>query len=173
MQAILKAANRATHGLNWLVGWLIATLLAVMTVLITWQVFARYVMGSPLTFSEEIARFSMVWMTMLGAGYAFRYGALISVDIVSEFAPKRIARFVEISVVLLVAVFALVLLKEGWSLAERVSAQTAPSTRISMLWLYGAMPAGAVLILINAAGLLIDKATGEEPVLAEKEALSE
>lgn len=157
MPGILTALDRAIHGLNWVVGWLIAAILAVMTGLITWQVFARYVMGSPLTFSEEIARFGLVWMTMLGAGYAFRYGTLISIDIVSEIAGPAIRRIVAVAIVLLSVLFAYVLLVEGWNLASRVAIQTAPSTRISMAWLYAAMPLGAALILLNAVGLLIDQ----------------
>lgn len=169
MIGILKAVNRAIHGLNWVVGWFIALLLAVMTALITWQVFARYVMGSPLSFSEEIARFSMIWMTMLGAGYAFRYGTLISVDIVAELASERVERLVAIGIAIASGVFAYVLLTEGWSLANRVSGQTAPSTRVSMLWLYAAMPVGAALIIINAVGLLIDQVTEGRPAKLEEE----
>lgn len=173
MIGILRSVNRAIHGLNWLVGWFIAFLLALMTALIAWQVFARYVMGSPLSFSEEIARFSMIWMTMLGAGYAFRYGTLISVDLVTELASKSVERVFSIAIAFIAILFAYVLLTEGWSLAERVSRQTAPSTRVSMLWLYAAMPIGAALICINGIGLLIDQivegrsATLEEEVNVE------
>lgn len=169
MIGILTSVNRAIHGLNWVVGWFIALLLAVMTALITWQVFARYVMGSPLSFSEEIARFSMIWMTMLGAAYAFRYGTLISVDLVTELASKNIERLFSIAIALISILFAYVLLTEGWSLAERVSRQTAPSTRVSMLWLYAAMPVGAALIIVNGIGLLIDQITQGQPARLEEE----
>ncbi|WP_421709804.1 TRAP transporter small permease [Algihabitans sp.] len=152
----LFAINRAIAGLNWVVGWLLAALLLVMTVFIAWQVFARYVMGSPLFFSEEIARFSMVWMTMLGIGYAFRHGSLISVDILAEFGGITLRRLLAVTIPLIAVVFALVLLVWGIDITERVARQTAPSTRISMGWLYAAVPAGAALIFVNALGLLID-----------------
>jgi TRAP-type C4-dicarboxylate transport system permease small subunit len=153
---MLISINRAISGLNWLIGWLLAALLLVMTVLIAWQVFARYVMGSPLHFSEEIARFSMVWMTMLGAAYAFRYGTLISVDVLSEFSGRKVARVLDVIVTMISCVFAYVLIVEGLAITQRVASQVAPSTRVSMAWLYAAIPAGAVIILINAIGHLID-----------------
>lgn len=156
MQGFLTTLVRGVDGINWVIGWLLAVLLAVMTVLISWQVFARYVMGSSLTFSEEVARFSAVWLTMLGAAYAYRYGSLIAVDLLVSIAGRRGGHMLRIVAALASAVFALVLLFQGLSITERVMSQTAPSTRISMAWLYAAMPAGAAMILINAVAIVAD-----------------
>jgi TRAP-type C4-dicarboxylate transport system permease small subunit len=64
MQNALRTIVRGVDGVNWLVGWLLAAMIMVMSVLISWQVFARYVMGNSLSFSEEVSRFSMVWMAV-------------------------------------------------------------------------------------------------------------
>lgn len=156
MQAVLGTLVRGVDGVNWLIGWLMAALMALMTVLIAWQVFARYVMGNSLTFSEEVARFSTVWLTMLGAAYAYRYGALIAVELLPSLVRPRIATALKILVALVSALFALVLLREGWAITQRVMPQTAPSTRVSMAWLYAAMPAGALMILLNAVAVIAD-----------------
>lgn len=156
MQAVLTAVVRGVDGVNWVIGWLMAVLMAVMTVLISWQVFARYVMGNSLTFSEEVARFSTVWLTMLGAAYAYRYGALIAVELLPSLMGPRMATALKIAVALASAVFALVLLREGWAITQRVLPQTAPSTRVSMAWLYAAMPAGAAMILLNALAVIAE-----------------
>ncbi|WP_050526461.1 TRAP transporter small permease [Pseudorhodobacter aquimaris] len=156
MQFVLRNVIRGVDRVNWLCGWLLALLLLVMTVLISWQVFARYVMGDSLTFSEEVARFSMVWMTMLGAGYAYRQGSLISVELLSDIGGARFANLLRLCVAALSCVFAWVLLTQGWNITGRVVSQTAPSTRVSMAWLYGAMPAGAALIMLNALAILLD-----------------
>ncbi|CAM3172184.1 TRAP transporter small permease [Paracoccus nototheniae] len=156
MQGLLTALVRGVDGINWMIGWLMAALMAVMTVLISWQVFARYVMGDSLTFSEEVARFSTVWLTMLGAAYAYRQGSLIAVDLLSGLAGPRMAIALRVTVALATAVFALVLFRYGLAITERVMSQTAPSTRVSMGWLYGAMPAGALMILINSAAVIAD-----------------
>lgn len=89
MNTYLLAIHRAIDEFNRLIGWILAGLLLLMTMLIFWQVFARFVVGSPLYFSDEIARFSMLWLTFLGAGYAYRKGTLISVDILLEHAGKN------------------------------------------------------------------------------------
>ncbi|QOR39066.1 TRAP transporter small permease [Billgrantia diversa] len=160
MKTTLLLANRAIDQFNRLIGLVLAGLLLVMTVLIFWQVFARFVVGSPLFFSDEIARFAMLWLTFLGAGYAYRKGALISVDIVLEYAGKTLGCLLRVIIVLCSALFAFIMVKYGYDLMDRVSGQTAPSTRISMMWPYMAIPAGGVVILINSLGLLLDEALG-------------
>lgn len=156
MQGLLTALVRGVDGINWMIGWLMAALMAVMTVLISWQVFARYVMGDSLTFSEEVARFSTVWLTMLGAAYAYRQGSLIAVDLLVGLSGPRMAIALRVTAALATAVFALVLLRYGLAITERVMSQTAPSTRVSMGWLYAAMPAGALMILINSVAVIAD-----------------
>lgn len=156
MQRLLTALVRGVDAINWMIGWLMAALMGVMTVLISWQVFARYVMGNSLTFSEEVARFSTVWLTMLGAAYAYRHGGLIAVDLLSGVAGRRMGIALRVTAALASAVFALVLFRYGWAITERVMSQTAPSTRVSMAWLYAAMPAGALMILINTVAVIAD-----------------
>ena len=160
MQRVLRMTVRAVDGINLAVGWVLAGLLLVMTVLISWQVFARYVMGNSLSFSEEVSRFSMVWMTMLGAAYAYRYGSLISVDLLETLSGPKVSRALRLIVAAASCVFAYVLLTQGLSITQRVAMQVAPSTRISMAWLYGAMPAGAGLVLLNAIGILAEDFAG-------------
>ncbi len=159
MQVVLRKLIQGVDCINWLCGWLLATLLLVMTVLISWQVFARYVMGNSLTFSEEVARFSLVWMTMLGAAYAYRHGSLIAVDILSGVAGGRIGKSLRLIVAVASCIFAWVLLQEGFAITERVVAQTAPSTRVSMAWLYAAVPAGAAMIFMNSVVIIAENFT--------------
>ncbi|MCC5959432.1 MAG: TRAP transporter small permease [Rhodobacteraceae bacterium] len=156
MRGVARIVLKGIDGVNWLVGWLLASLLLVMTVLITWQVFARYVMGNSLTFSEEVARFCLVWMTMLGAAYAYRRGSLIAVELLQGMGGPGFRRSLRISIALASALFAWVLLNEGLNITERVVNQTAPSTRVSMAWPYAAMPAGAGLVLLNALANVIE-----------------
>lgn len=156
MQAILTGLVRAVDGVNWAIGWLLAVLMAIMTVLISWQVFARFIIGNSLTFSEEVARFSTVWLTMLGAAYAYRRGALIAVELLSDILGPRKAVVLKVIVAMASATFALVLLHYGIEITERVMRQTAPSTRVSMAWLYAAMPAGAAMIFLNALAIIAD-----------------
>ncbi|WP_372609542.1 TRAP transporter small permease [Aquicoccus sp.] len=73
MRAISDTINRLSWGLNRvaLVGAALAV--ALMLAAAGWQVIARYLLNQPPTWTEELARFSMVWGGLLGASCAYRF----------------------------------------------------------------------------------------------------
>lgn len=72
MRAVANLLDRVSDGLNRvaLVGAALAV--AVMLAAAGWQVVARYLLNQPPIWTEELARFSMVWGGLLGASCAFR-----------------------------------------------------------------------------------------------------
>ena len=58
--------------------------LAIMVCLILGQVFFRYVMNDALNWSEEAARFGMIWMTGLMAPLAYRLGGFVAIDMLGR-----------------------------------------------------------------------------------------
>ena len=62
--------------------------LAAMVCSILAQVFFRYVVGNALPWSEELARFLMLWMTGLIAPSAFRWGGFVAIDMVPMAMPR-------------------------------------------------------------------------------------
>lgn len=161
MTGVLKQYIRVMDILNKVVGWLIALALAVMTVLIFWQVFARYVAGNSLTFSEEISRFLMIWMTLLGAAYAIRQGTLIAVDILPDFTKGKVRKAVKVLAYVLALFFYFILIRFGWEMSNSVAFQHAPSTSISMFWPMFALCAGGCLMFLNTFVVLFEEIIGE------------
>lgn len=89
--------------------------IAVMVVFILIQVFFRYVLGNALPWSEEGARFLMLWMTGLMAPTAFRRGGFVSIEMLVLMLPRALAAFLSlcllcISLLVLVAGFRI-----GWA----------------------------------------------------------
>ncbi|WP_240453805.1 TRAP transporter small permease [Chachezhania antarctica] len=75
LRAIAKGLDRLSAQLN-RVGLAVAVVaVVVMLGSATWQVFARYLLAQPPIWTEELARFSMVWGGMMGASCAFRLKA--------------------------------------------------------------------------------------------------
>lgn len=157
MQKIVNGYSFIVEKINKAITYVLTVLLMVMTVLIFWQVFARFVMGSPLSFSEEIARFCMLWLTMLGSAYAFRKGSLIAVDVLLELGGPIIRKVLKIAIPIISIVFAYILVIHGFELVDRVASQIAPSTRISMKWPVLSVPIGGILIFVNSIDLLFDE----------------
>ncbi|MBS1304269.1 TRAP transporter small permease [Loktanella sp. SALINAS62] len=85
--------------------------LAVMVVLILGQVFFRYVLNDAPNWTEEAARFGMLWMTGLMAPVAYRRGGFVSIDMLGRFLPRLAAALLSL-VLLSITMWVLLILWE-------------------------------------------------------------
>jgi TRAP-type C4-dicarboxylate transport system permease small subunit len=153
-------------GVNRVVGWSLALMLATMTGLIGWQVFARFVVGNSLTFSEEVSRFLMIWLTLLGAAYAVRKGTLLAVELVPDLLTGTTKKVVRLTSHVLSLSFYVILIVFGWDIAATVAYQTAPATGLSMRWPMLALCAGGVLMFLNTLVVMIEDSSWGVPVVS-------
>ncbi|MBF7055104.1 TRAP transporter small permease, partial [Halomonas sp. KAO] len=119
----------------------------VMLISISYQVFARYVLGSPTFWSEELARFLIVWLTMLGSASLMKErDGHISVEYVADKLPMKIGFVVGFIRDLLTIAMCGLLGYYGAKLVE-VGARTSSSgMQVPMSFPYLAIPVGALLI---------------------------
>lgn len=123
--------------------------LAMITVIVSIEVILRYFFGMTLYITEELSRYSMVWMVFLGSSLAIRENSHHRVELlVNLFAPKTRAWF-NLIAQLLLAVFLVFLIIEGGIALSFQFEQIIPTLNISMFWFYLALPVGGVLMLIN------------------------
>ncbi|MDW7677110.1 MAG: TRAP transporter small permease [Bacillota bacterium] len=130
--------------------------MSLMVVIVFAQVVGRYVFNYSFSWSEEIARFLMVWITFAGSAYAFRMGAHIGVTVIVERMPRKIGAYIKLLARVLTIIFFLVLGYYGWhhTVQQYVMGQVAPATRIPVAIPYSAVPIGSFLVIIR----LIDQA---------------
>ena len=105
-----------------IVGWLAyaASVVSAAMVLLTlamtgFSVFRRYVLGRPLTWSDELSGFLVVAIVMLGAAEVLRRGEHVSVDVLTEKATGRKRLILDFWSNLTVAVVSAVLFASGWN----------------------------------------------------------
>lgn len=176
MTAFMEQYRRVVDGLNVAVRWILAALMLVMTVLIGWQVIARFIVGESLTFSEEVSRFVMVWLVIVGAAYAAKNGRLMKVDLVEHMLSGRAKTTVIMIAGMLSIVFYLVLVVFGFFIVNAVSYQLTPATEVSMSIPMAALPVGGLLLIINTihqmfgVALGVEEESGIEELVAEAEA---
>ncbi|WP_108660982.1 TRAP transporter small permease [Acuticoccus kandeliae] len=131
-----------------ILGAVCVALFLVMLVSIFGQVVMRYGFSSPLSWSEELARYAMVWLAMLASALCLRKGqhlALLSADAL----PARIGTPVRVIGTLVVTVLLAILLWHSYDLASRAFRQTTPGLGLSMSWIYASLPAGFALMLLG------------------------
>jgi TRAP-type C4-dicarboxylate transport system permease small subunit len=129
--------------------------LASLTLLVLAAVFWRYVLQDALVWTEEAARYLMVWMGFLGAAVAVREGGHIAIDTLLNKLPQPLYRVVTWGINAVSIGFLLTVAWLGFGLIERVHVQRTPSLDLSMALPYLSIPVGALLMAIQLAALML------------------
>jgi tripartite ATP-independent transporter DctM subunit len=122
-------------------------LIGAITVLVTFQVFARYVLNDTPPWSEELCRYLFVWVSFLGACVAMRRAAHLGVDSLVVRLPAGVREVLRHAVTALVAVFVGLLVWQGAALVPAMAGQRSPSMGISLQWVFVAIPVAAGVML--------------------------
>lgn len=125
----------------------VVLLTAVMVGTIILQVFFRFVLGDPLSWSEELARYAFVWITFLGAAVAYRHGGHIVVETVVVLLPRRLQAILAWLVDALMVLALVVLLVQGLNIVEVNSNVESTMLEIPMSWVYASVPVSAAIML--------------------------
>jgi TRAP-type C4-dicarboxylate transport system permease small subunit len=134
--------------------WGSLTLVGLMTAAILLQVFFRYVLGGALTWTEEVGRYMMVWMTFLVAPIAYRTGANVALEVLAAHIHGRVAEVLKIVLNLLVITFIVVFFYESLGLIGRGFKIKAATFPVQMAWIFMILPASFVVMFTVAIELI-------------------
>jgi len=145
MRAVVRTATRVLETLT-LIG------ISVVSATVVVEVILRYGFGSSLIFTEELTRYTMVWVAFLGGVVALRDGAHVATGGIGDRFGPMVGRAASLLADGLALLFLLTL---AWA-----SVQTLPNQRdqytttleISIFWFYLAIPVGAVLMALVIVG---------------------
>lgn len=126
-----------------------ATAFSVMVLLTVWQVFTRYLLNNPSTWSEELASYLFAWVTILGAAYVFGKRDHMSIPVIVERFSKKMQRSLAILSEVIVFLFAVVIMiYGGLSITSLGMGQLSSSLGIPMGYMYTVIPISGVFIVI-------------------------
>ncbi|WP_439561420.1 TRAP transporter small permease [Roseinatronobacter sp.] len=126
-------------------------LLIAVTLLNLTQVGGRYFFNTGFSWTEEVMRYSMIWLMMLGSVACIFRVEHMGIEVLEGLVRPNLVRFVKSALYSVAAIFCVVILYYGWPLALRNAAQTAPASGIPMIIPYAALPVGAALMLVQIA----------------------
>lgn len=129
--------------------WLLALLMTSIVLDVCWQVITRFVLASPSAYTEELARFLLIWIGILGAAFAFRHKAHLGLDLVTSQLTGRSAQVAQIFALLVSLSFALVVMVHGGAslMALTLSLkQTSAALGLPMGYVYSVLPLSGALI---------------------------
>lgn len=116
----------------------VAVMLA-LVVCVVWQVFSRYVLNQPSTLTDELARFLMIWVGLLGAAYTVGAQRHLSIDLFALALNKRKQLLLSIVINVLILGFAgSVIVTGGLKLIDKTLAtsQVSAAMQIPMGYVY-------------------------------------
>lgn len=143
-------------------------LMSALVLSVVWQVLSRYILSSPSSATEEIARYLMIWVGLLGAAYAFRLRMHLGLNIITEKLQGRSKRNAEIIGLIAAAIFAIAVMIIGGGKLVFLTAelhQTTAVLGIPTAYVYSVIPLSGFLICIYVINFLrevISPASGDD-----------
>lgn len=142
--------NRFLRSVDSILKWLVIVFMGANVINVLWQVFTRFVLDSPSTFTEELARYLLIWVSFLGAAYAYRKRIHLAVEVITQKLSERSYHYVQIFIQACIFLFSLLVLVIGgidltyMSFAE---SQISPALQINIGYIYMVIPLSGILFL--------------------------
>ena len=153
--------NKFSNAVNTLVEYIVAILMGLMTIVVFVQVLFRLFAGS-LPWSEELARYMMIYLGYMGASVGVKYGNHIAVEFLSTMLPKKGQDVLQIVVDLLSLVCFAVIIFYGLKVVNITMMQKSPAMQVKMGYIYFSLVLGGGLMffqcvvdLVNTIGRLV------------------
>lgn len=124
--------------------------MAIMTIDVLIGVTTRYVVGSQVSWSEELARFLLIWIGILGAAYASGQKMHLAIELLEpklEGAKKKNLRLIISSLVILFALTVMIIGGFRLIYITHTLGQLSPAMRIPMAFIYSVVPISGILII--------------------------
>lgn len=129
---------------------LLVIILSIMVLNVSWQVFSRYVIQSPSSFTDELSRYLLIWLGMLGSAYVAGQDNHLAIDILPQKLTGRPKRRLMVFIHLIVIAFVLpVMILGGANLVyiTFVLGQKSATLQVPLAYVYAIIPISGLLIL--------------------------
>ena len=133
-----------------MLGATLAIIMGVMVINVLWQVFTRFVMGTPSSFTDELARYLMIWVGVLGAAYISGRRMHVAIDLLPTKLNKEGQVKLKIFINCIIILFCLFALVGGGFRLVYITftlGQFSPALQIPLSVVYLVIPISGILII--------------------------
>ena len=149
-QTDMSRINRVFNVVKSTLGRLLVSIFALLVADVLWQVLARYVLNTSFSFTEELARFLLIWLSIIGAAYLNAERAHLSMDFLftrlSAENRRKASIFAEL-VIFFFALFVMVLGGANLVYTTLYLNQLSGTMQIPLGYVYAVFPACGLLIM--------------------------
>lgn len=136
--------------LDTILSWFLVLLMGLMVVNVLWQVASRYLLQSPSSFTDEVARFLLIWVGVLGASYATGKKLHLAIDLLPSKLTGKKGKRLNYTINILVALFGIFVMIWGGSNLVYITfilKQPSPSLGIPLAFIYTVVPISGLIIV--------------------------
>ena len=130
--------------------YFLAFLMAVMLLSVCWQVFSRYILSSPSSFTDELARYLLIWIGLLGGAYAAGKSMHLSIDLLPSKLKGKSKQRLQLLIHAVVILFVFSTLVIGGMRLVYITyslGQTSAAMQIPLAYVYIILPISGLLIV--------------------------
>ncbi len=141
---------KVRQNIDKILGVLLIILMIVLVIDVVWQVLARYVVKSPSSFTDELARFLLIWVGLLGAAYAVGKKKHLAIDILpSKLKGRKKVRLLVFINVLIILFSVTILIVGGIRLVYVTLSleQVSPALGVPLGYVYLVLPMSGLFIV--------------------------
>ncbi len=169
-QPLLTLLQRIERGLDAIIQPVVFAGMAALIGVITLQIVSR-VFFSAVGWTEEVARFLLVWITFLAGTLAFQRGRHIAVTFVVDALPLPLRKLARLAALAIVLAFMVTLVVIGHRYMQVQSFQKSAALRLSMTYVYAVIPLSAGIMAWYALVDMIEVLVHGQPITAQEEVL--
>ncbi|WP_299597326.1 TRAP transporter small permease [uncultured Microbulbifer sp.] len=145
--------------------FVLGSLLALMVLDVTWQILTRFLPMQPSSYTEEVARYLLVWIGLLGGAYAYRKKSHLGIDLLTNALHGAKRRALQIFVVLVCFAFSAMAMVYGGAKLMLLTfelEQYSAALGLPMGFVYSVLPLSGLLICLFSVDHLIQLVTAKE-----------
>jgi len=143
-----------------ILSWVVISLMAVITVNVLWQVFSRFVLQNPSSFTEELARYMLIWIGILGASYVAGQKLHLAIDLLSTKLKGKPKSILEIFIQSCIFAFALFVMVIGGMRLVSITLQLkqiSAALQIHLGYVYLVLPLSGLLMMFYSTYFVIEE----------------
>ncbi len=135
-------------------------LVAVITIVVAVGVFWRYVLNDSLSWTEEVARYLLIWLAAVGSMVAMHRRHHVAIDIIPDLFQGLGRRVIRVLIAIVIILTCAVMTYFGWILAWNAWGQTASSFYLPLFFTTAAIPVATTGFLLMAVEQALDELFG-------------
>ena len=140
--------------------WLLVFIMAAMTINVLWQVFSRFILQNPSSITEELARYMLIWLGILGASYVSGQKMHLAIDLLSTKLKGKNKAILEIIIQVSIFLFALfVMVIGGFRLVQITLTlnQISAALQIPLGYVYTVIPISGIIMMFYSVTFIIEE----------------